>query len=401
MDFLTNLYRNKANKLNEQYNVLFEQLMNLIESDMIPADKLADIFDRMMSGDLTPGLGKEDPEEAKKRLEKVKERMSKKGAEVPEKAPPTEIAIETTPETSTEKKPAKSIEQARAEGKARAAAKIEELRKQRQAAKTKQQPKTPETTKQTPKVSEPVVQKPAVQSAPAPEVSQAKPSKIAQAIEKVGVGAEKVAGKLESEAVTKSLKGAGEAIKGQFKTPISQYPKALGKEVGGAIKDILTTKKGFAGFGGGLVGGYAAGKALEAAGVESEAIKTPVEWAAMGATDIGIQQAMTHGVKHLGTRAGLAAMGGGAAAGAGLAAASYGGYQVGKFIGQSKPIQSLAAKAAGLESIRKTEGQTKEQITQKAQEIKDKAAEARKKKQPSTEKSWSDYLPDLSGFLPS
>lgn len=400
MDFLTNLYRNKANKLNEQYNVLFEQLMHLIESDMIPADKLVDIFDRILSGDLTPGLGKEDPAEAKKRLEKVKEKMKKKGADIPEKAPATEISIETTPETPTESKPAKSIEQARAEGKARAAAKIEELRKQRQAAKAKQQPKAPETTKQPPKVAEPVVQKPAAPSAPAPEVSPAKPSKMAQAVEKIGSGAEKVAGKLESEAVAKGLKSAGEAIKGQFQTPISQYPKALGKEVGGAIKNIFTPK-GALGLGAGIVAGELVGKGLEAAGVKSELVKTPAEWAAMGATDIAVQQALTHGVGHLGTRAGLAAIGGGAAAGAGLAAAGYGGYEVGKFIGQSKPVQALAAKAAGIESIRKTEGQTKEQIDQQAKEIKAKAAEARKKKQPSTEKSWSDYLPDLSGFLPS
>lgn len=394
MDFLTNLYRNKANKLNEQYNVLFEQLMHLIESDMIPADKLADIFDRMVSGDLTAGLGQEDPEQARKRLETVKKRMNKNHAGA------SEISMETTAEAPTESKPAKSIEQARAEGKARAAAKIEELRKQRQAAKAKQQPKAPETTKQPPKVAEPVVQKPAAPSAPAPEVAPTKPSKIAQAVEKIGSGAEKVAGKLESEAVTKGLKSAGEAIKGQFQTPISQYPKALGKEVTGTIKNIFTPK-GALGLGAGIVAGELVGKGLEAAGVKSELVKTPAEWAAMGATDVAVQQALTHGVKHLGTRAGLAAMGGGAAAGAGLAAASYGGYQVGKFIGQSKPAQDLAAWSAGIGSIRKTEGQTKEQITQKAQEIKDKAAEARKKKQPSTEKSWADYLPDLSGFLPS
>jgi hypothetical protein len=93
---------------------------------------------------------------------------------------------------------------------------------------------------------------------------------------------------------------------------------------------------------------------------------------------------------------------GGAVAGAGLAAAAYGGYEVGKAIGQSQPVQKFAEKLGGIETIRKTEGKSAEEINKEAEEIKRKAAEARKSKKPSeTTNSWTDYLPDLSGFLPS
>lgn len=123
--------------------------------------------------------------------------------------------------------------------------------------------------------------------------------------------------------------------------------------------------------------------------------------------------------------AGLAGVAGsGALAGAAIPGAAVGGYQIGKAIGQSDLVQNAVANMYGMKDIRKTEGQTKEQINQEAEKIKQRAKHERMYgKRDENDLSLADvggalatgglagvalqalknpnkWLPDLSGFLP-
>jgi|688.fasta_scaffold63418_6 hypothetical protein len=467
MDHLTNLYRNKVQVLTEQYIILYERLLNYIaeelgvdpfelirQSDVVAKGNA--VLDKMKKGEkltasdqaaldamtkqaqekgLTRELKRESPAEVAKRdLAGVRRRHEIE--DKPKKSTPSTGEVKAPEVKAPEAKPSTPLELPSSEApesvkrpertpfkseKPSALWSREQYQKWLEARRAENAPKAkPQASKPTPKAP-PVVAEPKVApTTPTPPVAEpAKPGLLQKGVEKVGTAAEKVAGALENETMTKTLKQvpakvgelAGEAagkLKTQFPTPVTQYPKALGKEVGGAIKSVFT-KPGAAGLVTGLIAGEVAGAALDKAadvtGIEtlkSGAVKTPVEWGAMGAVDAATQLAMKQGIKSLGTRAALSAAGGGAVAGAGLAAAAYGGYEVGKAIGQSQPVQKFAEKLGGIETIRKTEGKSAEEINKEAEEIKRKAAEARKSKKPSeTTKSWTDYLPDLSGFLPS
>lgn len=467
MDHLTNLYRNKVQALTEQYNVLCERFFYYIveQTGMDPEELLrqsdiAAAADEALAAKgkgfkLTAqqkaaldayriqikggGLSKPIPAESKgsaaardlaiaKRKHELQDKPKKstpstgevKAPEVkaPEAKPSTPLELPSSEAPESVKRPERTPFKSE---KPSALWSREQYQKWLEARRAENAPKAkPQASKPTPKAP-PVVAEPKVAptTATPPVAEPAKPGLLQKGVEKVGTAAEKVAGALENETMTKTLKQvpakvgelAGEAagkLKTQFPTPVTQYPKALGKEVGGAIKSVFT-KPGAAGLVTGLIAGEVAGAALDKAadvtGIEtlkSGAVKTPVEWGAMGAVDAATQLAMKQGIKSLGTRAALSAAGGGAVAGAGLAAAAYGGYEVGKAIGQSQPVQKFAEKLGGIETIRKTEGKSAEEINKEAEEIKRKAAEARKSKKPSeTTKSWTDYLPDLSGFLPS
>jgi chemotaxis protein histidine kinase CheA len=114
-------------------------------------------------------------------------------------------------------------------------------------------------------------------------------------------------------------------VKGQFPTPVKNYPSALGKEIKDTAKTIFTPR-GFGGFAGGLGAAYGADKALEAAGIENEWIRQAGSWGAGAAGDVAATAILAGSLPTIG------GLGAAAAAGAVLGVGSLGGYKAGEAI---------------------------------------------------------------------
>jgi curved DNA-binding protein CbpA len=143
-------------------------------------------------------------------------------------------------------------------------------------------------------------------------------------------------------------------VKGQFPTLTkpSTVPGALKREIVGGVKNLFTPA-GLAGLGAGYVADKAMDVAADVTGVETLKnpwVKTPTSWAAMNAVDTAVGQ----GARALGTRAGLAAVGGSAVSGALLGAAAYGGYKAGEALSDVElPFQGEGKRATVSDALGK------------------------------------------------
>jgi curved DNA-binding protein CbpA len=143
-------------------------------------------------------------------------------------------------------------------------------------------------------------------------------------------------------------------VKGQFPTLTkpSTVPGALKREIVGGVKHMFTPA-GLAGLGAGYVADKAMDVAADVTGVETLKnpwVKTPTSWAAMNAVDTAVGQ----GARALGTRAGLAAVGGSALSGALLGAAAYGGYKAGEALSDVElPFQGEGKRATVSDALGK------------------------------------------------
>jgi hypothetical protein len=143
-------------------------------------------------------------------------------------------------------------------------------------------------------------------------------------------------------------------VKGQFPTLTkpSTVPGALKREIVGGVKHMFTPA-GLAGLGAGYVADKALDVAADVTGVETLKnpwVKTPTSWAAMNAVDTAVGQ----GARALGTRAGLAAVGGSAVSGALLGAAAYGGYKAGEALSDVElPFQGEGKRATVSDALGK------------------------------------------------
>ena len=129
-----------------------------------------------------------------------------------------------------------------------------------------------------------------------------------------------------------------------------------------------------------------------------ESLKSAVDWATMSGTATALGNVLTGApiTAGLGTHIAAGAIGG-------LAAPSvaYGGYKAGEALGQSDVVQDIVARLSGIGGIEKTKGQSAEEISKEAAKLKERSAKARAEGKPTnTETSWTDYLPDLSSYLP-
>lgn len=143
-------------------------------------------------------------------------------------------------------------------------------------------------------------------------------------------------------------------VKGQFSTlsKPSTVPGALKREIVGGVKHLFTPA-GLAGLGAGYVADKAMDVAADVTGIETLKnpwVKTPTSWAAMNAVDTAVGQ----GARALGTRAGLAAVGGSAVSGALLGAAAYGGYKAGEALSDVElPFQGEGKRATVSDALGK------------------------------------------------
>lgn len=152
-------------------------------------------------------------------------------------------------------------------------------------------------------------------------------------------------------AIKASTSALGQVVKQQF--PTFSQPKNIlphtAKTAGSAIRGIFTIP-GAAGIAGAVVADEALEKAADITGVEAlrhSAIKVPTSWAAGTAVDVATKTALTQGIKSLGTRAALTAIGGGAAAGAAAGAVAYGGYKLGEYLGDKLGLHDALGNVIG------------------------------------------------------
>ena len=300
MNYLTNYYKNKSEQLQEHYNFLKNKLQSLMEDVSAMTD--AEI-ENWVKGNAA------NEEQAASMRETLKARRAKARA-----AKGTNSSSSSSSSSNVETT---------------------------QTSSAKQEPQ-PETTTQTAS-SERVADPYAEFNQKARERSEKRARDRAAAEEgKAAKGQNSsTSSASESPKTTTAPSGFESFINKRFPTfkqGLGATTKAVGSEVAGSVKHLFTPA-GIGGLGAAYATDIALDKAADITGqqaLKNPWIKTPASWAVGQAVDTGIGQ----GLRALGTRAGLAAVGGSALEGGLVGLAAYGGYKAGEALSNSElPFQ--------------------------------------------------------------
>jgi hypothetical protein len=284
MNYLTNYYKNKAEQLQEHYNFLQEQLKQLLEDVSNMTD--AEIEEWVKGNAANPEQADSMRETLKARRDKAKAAKSEKSSTKPTEEPKTSSSTDSGSSERVKDPHADYNQQARE--RAEKAARDRAAAAEGRAAKGQSSTSSTETPKTTPPVS--------------------------------------------------GFQSFTNKIFPTFKQGLGATTKAVGSEVAGSVKHLFTPA-GLGGLGAAYATDVALDKAADITGqqaLKNPWIKTPASWAAGQAVDTAIGQ----GVRALGTRAGLAAVGGSALEGGLVGLAAYGGYKAGEALsGAELPFQ--------------------------------------------------------------
>jgi chemotaxis protein histidine kinase CheA len=372
MNYLTNYYKNRAEQLQEHYNFLQKQLNRLME------DASALDIDAYINQNY-PNASEAEKQILREKIAKSKAKSAEKAKQefTPEQSKPGDPGYEAR----LEREKFEAAEKARAEEAVRAAK--EKINRQSQqssqqtsnSSSTQEEPKTSsstdagsnwETYEQTKERVRKEANERAKQRAQQEAEEKAKRDADPEFNQWYAEEDRKRADKAQEWHEQQAAAERNRSAKGQSSTSSTETPKttppvggfqsftnkifptfkqglgattkAVGSEVAGSVKHLFTPA-GLGGLGAAYATDVALDKAADITGqqaLKNPWIKTPASWAAGQAVDTAIGQ----GVRALGTRAGLAAVGGSALQGAAVGAAAYGGYKAGEAIANAEhPFQ--------------------------------------------------------------